>query len=86
MSTAKKIEWFGMKLTPDQKDKIRKLAARRGVSQKQAVMQLVDEAVEDEPIEAEPGSFLDRNRDLCGVFEGPGDLSTNPAYMEGYGE
>ena len=23
---------------------------------------------------------------LLGVFEGPGDLSTNPKYMEGFGE
>jgi hypothetical protein len=86
MSTAKKIEWFGMKLTPAQKDKIRTLANRRGVTQKQAVMELVDQAVEDEPVEAQAGSFLERNRDLCGSVEGPGDLSTNPKYMEGYGE
>ena len=24
--------------------------------------------------------------DLMGAFDGPGDLSTNPKYMEGYGE
>jgi hypothetical protein len=70
MSTAKKIEWFGMKLTPKQKDKIRTLAVRRGVSQKQAVMELVDQAVDDQPIKAEPGSILERNRDLCGAGRG----------------
>jgi hypothetical protein len=86
MSTqAKGIEWFGMKLTPAQKDKIRRLAARRGVSQKKAVMEFVDEAVEDEPIEAQPGSFLEAAGDLVGNVEGPGDLSTNPKYMEDYG-
>jgi len=87
MSTAEqKIEWFGMKLTPEQKDKIRKLAKRRGVSQKKAVMDLVEEAVEEEPIEAEPGSFLDGIEHLVGSVEGPGDLSTNPKYMEDYGK
>jgi hypothetical protein len=33
-----------------------------------------------------PGSLLDRVRDLAGCFEGPGDLSTNPKYMEGFGQ
>lgn len=82
----KKIKWFGMKLTPEQKDKIRKLAKRRGVSQKKAVMDLVEEEVEEESIKAKPGSIYDMTKDLCGVFEGPGDLSTNPKYMEGFGE
>jgi hypothetical protein len=28
----------------------------------------------------------DLAQDLCGSFSGPGDLSTNPKYMEGFGE
>jgi hypothetical protein len=80
------IEWFGMKLTPAQKDKIRRLAKRQGVSQKRAVMDLVDEAVEEEPIEEAPkGSFLEGIEHLSGSVHGPGDLSTNPKYMEGFG-
>jgi len=31
-------------------------------------------------------SAYDIMKDLCGVFDGPGDLSTNPKYMEGFGE
>jgi len=34
---------------------------------------------------AKPVSALDLARDLAGCLEGPGDLSTNPKYMEGYG-
>ena len=33
-----------------------------------------------------PGSFLDLSYDLAGCLEGPGDLSTNPEHMEGFGE
>jgi Arc/MetJ-type ribon-helix-helix transcriptional regulator len=33
-----------------------------------------------------PGSALETMGDLVGSLEGPGDLSTNPAYMEGFGE
>ena len=32
------------------------------------------------------GSLYDRLKHLCGVLSGPGDLSTNPKYMEGYGK
>jgi hypothetical protein len=32
------------------------------------------------------GSLYDRIKHLCGVISGPGDLSTNPKYMEGYGK
>ena len=89
MSTVKKktkTVWFGMKLTPGQKEKIRILARRRGVSQKQAVLDLIEKEVEDEPIKAKPGSMLDLNRDLFGSGSGPGDASTNPDYMKGFGK
>lgn len=31
-------------------------------------------------------TFGDLTKDVCGMFEGPGDLSTNPKYLEGLGE
>ena len=34
----------------------------------------------------EPKSFAEVARDIIGMGEGPGDLSTNPDYMEGYGQ
>ncbi|MCH8124289.1 MAG: hypothetical protein IH853_14360 [Bacteroidetes bacterium] len=40
-----KTVWFGMKLTPEQKQKIRYLAEREGVSAKEALMRLVDRAL-----------------------------------------
>lgn len=88
MATAekKKTVWFGMKVTPEQKEKIRRLARQRGVTQKRAILDLVEKEVKEEPIKAKSGSFLDRNRDLWGIGEGPGDASTNPKYMEGYGQ
>ena len=87
-------EWFGMRLTPDQKAQIERLADRRGSTQKDAVMRLVEQAVaeeeeEEEPIEAEPGSILALSRDLCGSIDDPDlptDLSSNPKHMEDYGK
>lgn len=74
-----------MKLTPEQKEKIRTLARRRGVSQKKAVMDLIEKEMEEEPVKAKPGSFLEGIEHLSGSVEGPGDLFTNPKYMEGFG-
>lgn len=33
-----------------------------------------------------PLSLHDRMKDLCGMISGPRDLSTNPKYLEGFGE
>lgn len=82
----KDIVWFGMKLTPEQKQKIELLAEKKGVSQKEAIMSLVNEKVVEYKIEPTPGSLLDRAKHLIGTIEGPGDLSTNPKYLEGLGE
>lgn len=34
----------------------------------------------------EPKSFAEAARAIISMGEGPGDLSTNPKYMEGYGQ
>lgn len=78
--------WFGMKLTPEQKKKIKLLAQREGTSAKEALMRLVEQALATEPIEVQSGSFLDGIEHLIGSVEGPHDLSTNPKYMEGFGK
>lgn len=38
------------------------------------------------PSGGEPKSFAEVARASIGAGKGPGDLSTNPAYMEGYGQ
>ncbi|MCP9292933.1 MULTISPECIES: hypothetical protein [Gracilimonas] len=83
----KDIVWFGMKLTPEEKAKIKLLAERKGQSQKEVVMNLVNEEVMEYEIEAKPGSLLDRMQHLVGIIkDGPRDLSTNPKYMEDFGK
>jgi len=81
-----------MRLTPAQKAKIKRLAERKGSTRKAAVLEAVEHELdteveeEEESIEAQPGSVLERAQDLCGSVEGPEDLSTNPKYMEDYGK
>lgn len=83
----KDIVWFGMKLTPAEKAKIKMLAERKGVSQKEAIMNLVNEEVVGYEVKPKPGSLLDRMQHLVGIIEdSPSDLSTNPKYMEDFGK
>ncbi len=82
----KDIVWFGMKLTPEEKQKIELLAEKKGVSKKEAVMNAVNESVVEYKIVAKPGSTLEKLQDIVGIADGPGDLSTNPKYMEDFGK
>ncbi len=80
--------WFGMKLTPEQKEKIKRLAAREGTSAKEAVLRAVEDALGAEVPPAKPGSFLEGIEDLIGSVgteEGPVDLASNPKHLEGFG-
>lgn len=83
----KATEWFGMRVTPSQKEKIEQLAERKGLTQKAAVLEAVErELAENGDRETHPGSVLELTEDLCGSVEGPEDLSTNPEHMEDYGK
>ena len=78
---------FGMRLAPHERRQIERLAAARKTTMKGAVLEAVrrrlDEMEDEEPFA--PTGRLKGAEHLIGCFEGPEDLSTNPAYMEGYG-
>lgn len=62
--------------------------ARVARSRNQTVSEVVRRALEQLEVEARPprkGSALQRAGRLVGAVSGPGDLSTNPKYLEGYG-
>lgn len=84
MGRAEKV-WFGMKVTPEQKRKIKRLAEREGTSAKEAVLRLVEQALAEEAISAPSGSFLSGIEGIIGSVEGPVDLASNSKYMEGFG-
>ena len=86
MAQTQNLVWFGMKITPEQKRKIKLLAQREGTSAKEAVMRVIEQALEGESLEVPVGSFLDGIEHLVGSVEGPRDLSSNPKYMEGFGK
>ena len=77
--------WFGMKLTPAQKAQIKRLARAEGTTAKQAVLDLVEAALDERGAEPRAGSFLDGMEHLVGSVDGPSDLSTNPERMRTFG-
>lgn len=80
----KDIVWFGMKVSPEEKEKIKDLAELYNLSQKEVVMNLVEDRIQ---------SFQVKGRDevredvikYAGVFDGTEDLSENKDHLEGYG-
>ena len=84
---------FGMRLAPHERRQIERLAETRGTTMKDAVLgavrrQLADlarrDAQQDDPYV--PTGRLKGAEHLVGSFDGPPDLSSNPGYMDGYGE
>ncbi len=80
----KHIVWFGMKVSPQEKEKIKKLARVRGTSQKEAVMNLVESELV--AYEAENTAQKNKLTRYAGVLEGKEDLSVNKTYLAGYGQ
>ena len=60
--------------------KVSRVARSRGVTQS-AVIRDAIEALDEPPAQ----KFLEVAGSAVGSVEGPSDLSTNPAYLEGYG-
>ncbi len=76
---------ISLKLPDSLDDKLAAAAASTG-STKSAVVREALEAYMSSATAKTELSFLDIAGDLLGTCEGPGDLSTNPKYMEGFGE
>jgi hypothetical protein len=86
MAKKERTVWFGMKVTPAQKAKIKLLARQEGITAKEAVLGLVDHALDTSQDAARTGSFLDGIEPLVGSVDGPPDLSANPERMNGFGQ
>ncbi len=70
---------------PEALDAKLRAAAKRRRTTLSAMARAALEAYLNDKQKAPKGSFLDLAGDLIGSVEGPGDLATNPKYMEGYG-
>ena len=76
------MKTFSLKLPPSLSIKLERAAKQRGQSKSEIMRAALAQFLDSE----RPISALELSGDLVGCGEGPGDLSTNPKYMEGFGE
>ena len=69
-------------LTPDDEARVDQLARQFGLDPENAVLLAVAHAAEVAPAVPSAATLAG---DLLGTFDGPEDLSTNPAYLDGLG-
>ena len=79
------MKTIAIKLPDDLLARIRDAAAKRGET-RSAVMRAALQEYFSREKNPNASSCLDLASDLAGSLEGPSDMSTNPAYMDGYGK
>ncbi len=80
------MKTISLKVADNLLRKLERTARQRGQSKSAVIRAALEQYLNGERPEARPLSALDLAGDLVGCVKGPGDLSTNPKYMEGYGE
>ena len=77
-----------IRLTDEQKELLAKRAKETGRPVDELLDELVTKQLRPRRQPREGRSLLDAMREhgMVGTMEGPGDLSTNPAHMEGFGK
>lgn len=82
------MKTLSLKLPASLKAKLDRVARQRGQSKSELVRAALEQflAAKRRPESKRPISALELAGDLVGCVEGPGDLATNPKYMEGFGK
>jgi metal-responsive CopG/Arc/MetJ family transcriptional regulator len=75
------MKMLSLKLPPDLSARLDRAAKQRGESKSEVVRAALEQFLKGEP----PMSALELAGDLVGGGEGPGDLSTNPKHLKGFG-
>jgi metal-responsive CopG/Arc/MetJ family transcriptional regulator len=76
------MKTLSLKLPLSLSVKLERAAQERGQSKSEVVRTALEQFLKAE----RPMSALELAGNLVGCGEGPGDLSTNPKYLEGFGE
>jgi metal-responsive CopG/Arc/MetJ family transcriptional regulator len=76
------MKTISLKLPTELSVKLERAAKKRSQSKSEVVRAALESFLNGD----QPLSALDLAGDLVGCFEGPGELSTNPKYMEGFGK
>jgi metal-responsive CopG/Arc/MetJ family transcriptional regulator len=76
------MKTVSLKLPPALSIRLDRAAKKRGQTKSEVIRAALEQFLNGE----RPTSALELAGDLVGCAKGPGDLSTNPKYMEGFGE
>jgi len=79
------MKTIAIKLPDDLLARVRDAAMKRGETRSAVMREALQEYFSGKKDQNDL-SCLDLARDLAGSMEGPPDLSTNPAFMNGYGK
>jgi hypothetical protein len=79
------MKTVSLKLPATLSARLDRAARQRGQSKSAIVREALQSFLNGKHAGARPLSALDLAGDLVGCAEGPGDLSTNPKYLEGFG-
>jgi hypothetical protein len=79
------MKTISLKLTDNLLRKLERTARERGQSKSDVIRSALEQYLNGERT-LPPGSALEAALPWIGCVEGPGDLATNPKYMEGFGE
>jgi hypothetical protein len=79
------MKTISLKLPETLRHRLERAARERGQSKSEVVRAALEQFFNGERV-ITPGSALEAVQPWIGCVEGPGDLSTNPKYMEGFGE
>ena len=77
-----------IELTEEQRQLLAQLAKETGRPASELLEEMFGKAVQGQRIPKGSRSLIEalRERGLVAAMQGPGDLSTNPKHMEGFGE
>ena len=79
------MKTISLKVDPFVDDELTRLARKRGASKSELVREAIQTLLQKRK-EPQAASCLDLAGDLVGRVAGPSDLSSNSAYLEGFGE
>jgi hypothetical protein len=80
------MKTISLKVAENLHRKLERTARERGQSKSEVMRAALEQFLNGGQAPGRPQSVLDLAGDLVGSAEGPTDLSTNPKYMEGYGQ
>jgi hypothetical protein len=80
------VKAVSLKLPPGLSARLDRAARERGQSKSAVVRAALEQFLNGERAAGHPRSALDLAGDLVGRAEGPADLSTDPRFLEGYGQ